>query len=98
MVRHIKRIAIQILGWLFVLLGIAGLVLPVLQGILFLMIGFYLLSREYHWAQRWMEKLQSPLSRGISTGAILAGAAGTEPHDGSPGTRSRSLQRVEWWL
>lgn len=33
------------LGWVFVLLGVAGLFLPVLQGILFLVIGTILLSR-----------------------------------------------------
>ena len=34
------------LGWALVLLGIAGLFLPVLQGILFLCIGLVLLSRR----------------------------------------------------
>ncbi len=32
------------LGWIFLLLGVAGLFLPVLQGILFLLVGVYLLS------------------------------------------------------
>ncbi|MGE0406282.1 MAG: PGPGW domain-containing protein [Candidatus Korobacteraceae bacterium] len=59
MVSRLQRIALQVLGWLFVLLGIAGLVLPILQGILFLMIGLYLLSREYPWAQRMLERLQN---------------------------------------
>jgi uncharacterized membrane protein YbaN (DUF454 family) len=39
-----KRLALLGAGWLFVLLGIAGLFLPILQGILFLLIGIYLLS------------------------------------------------------
>lgn len=34
------------LGWFFILLGIAGLFLPVLQGVLFLCIGLILLSRR----------------------------------------------------
>src|SRR5581483_6858491 len=59
MIHHAKRVGVQILGWIFVILGIAGLVLPVLQGILFLMIGLYLLSREYHWARRWTEALHT---------------------------------------
>jgi len=47
-----KRIAIIITGWFFIALGIAGLFLPVLQGILFLLIGMVILSTEYHWARR----------------------------------------------
>jgi hypothetical protein len=58
MFRHAKRVAIQVAGWIFVLLGIIGLFLPVLQGILFLMIGLYLLSHEYAWAERWRQKLR----------------------------------------
>ena len=37
-------------------LGVAGLFLPVLQGILFLMIGLVILSAEYHWARRLVAK------------------------------------------
>jgi uncharacterized membrane protein YbaN (DUF454 family) len=33
---QIKRVAMLVVGWAFILLGIAGLFLPVLQGILFL--------------------------------------------------------------
>ena len=41
-----KRVFIYILGWGFILLGIVGLFLPVLQGILFLLIGLLILSKE----------------------------------------------------
>ena len=34
------------LGWIFIFLGILGLFLPILQGILFLAIGFIVLSRR----------------------------------------------------
>jgi len=46
MPRLVKHYALLGLGWLFILLGIAGLFLPVLQGILFLCIGLILLSRR----------------------------------------------------
>jgi len=42
--RSIKHVAIFGLGWLFIALGVLGLFLPVLQGILFLLIGVSLLS------------------------------------------------------
>lgn len=53
-----KRWLILLTGWGFVLLGIAGLVLPILQGVLFLVTGLVILSSEYVWAQRVLEKLQ----------------------------------------
>jgi uncharacterized protein len=43
---NFRRILILSAGWLFIVLGVLGLFLPFLQGILFLMIGLYLLSLE----------------------------------------------------
>jgi uncharacterized membrane protein YbaN (DUF454 family) len=53
----VKRVLVEISGWAFVVLGIAGLFLPVLQGILFLLVGLTILSLEHHWARRWIAKL-----------------------------------------
>jgi uncharacterized membrane protein YbaN (DUF454 family) len=53
---RLKRLGILVSGWLFVVLGVAGLVLPILQGVLFLFIGFYLLSLELPWAKRLMNR------------------------------------------
>ena len=59
MTAQIRRIAILILAWLFILLGIAGLFLPFLQGILFLLVGVLLLSRESEWARRHLDRLRA---------------------------------------
>jgi uncharacterized protein len=53
-----KRVLLIVTGWLFILLGIAGLFLPVLQGILFLVIGLLILSREYSWARNLLERFE----------------------------------------
>lgn len=53
----IKRIAVLALGWLFIALGIAGLFLPILQGVLFLLIGLFILSSEYIWAHKLLTRL-----------------------------------------
>ena len=53
----------MIVGWTFIALGIAGLFLPVLQGILFLMIGLIILSSEYAWAHNVLEKLRERFPR-----------------------------------
>lgn len=54
-----KRIAGIVAGWTFIVLGVAGLFLPFLQGILFLAIGFLILSTEYHWARRLVVRLRT---------------------------------------
>jgi uncharacterized membrane protein YbaN (DUF454 family) len=53
-----KRILLLIVGWGFIVLGIAGLFLPILQGILFLLIGLIILSSEYAWAHHLLRKLR----------------------------------------
>lgn len=53
-----KRYIIVGLGWLFIVLGLAGIVLPGLQGILFLLIGLGFLAEEYHWARKLLNTLK----------------------------------------
>jgi uncharacterized protein len=55
----LKRLAIYWAGWGFILLGIAGLFLPILQGILFLLIGLALLSNTSPWAARLLLRLRN---------------------------------------
>jgi len=57
--KTIKRYLIIILGWIFLILGVLGLFLPLLQGILFIIIGLYLLSRHQPWAGRWLERVKN---------------------------------------
>lgn len=54
-----KRVAVLVAGWAFILLGIAGLFLPVLQGILFLLVGLIILSSEYVWAHKLLMRLKA---------------------------------------
>jgi uncharacterized protein len=55
---YTKRILILIVGWAFILLGIVGLFLPILQGVLFLLVGLIILSSEYVWAHRLLTRLR----------------------------------------
>jgi Ca2+-transporting ATPase len=57
--KMVKRVLMIVAGWAFLALGIVGLFLPVLQGILFIMIGLGILSTEYAWAHRWILKLKN---------------------------------------
>ena len=44
-----------------IVLGLLGLVLPIIPGWVFLIPGLILLSREFHWARRLLEWLKHRL-------------------------------------
>jgi len=53
----LKRVLLLVAGWMFLVLGAAGLVLPVLPGVVFVLLGLSFLSLEYAWARRWSSHL-----------------------------------------
>jgi uncharacterized membrane protein YbaN (DUF454 family) len=79
--RHFLR---HLLGWGLVLLGIIGLILPIMPGWIFLIPGLVILSDYFPWARRltewakrkahWMEK------RGDNTGGSEARRDGPGDH------------------
>ena len=56
MERQIKRIVVLLIGWLLIAFGVVGLFLPILQGVLFIMLGLLVLSRESKTARRWLQR------------------------------------------
>ncbi|MBD3855240.1 MAG: DUF454 family protein [Acidobacteria bacterium] len=56
MERQIKRIAVLVIGWLLIAFGVVGLFLPILQGVLFILLGLLVLSRESETAHRWLQR------------------------------------------
>ncbi|HOD34470.1 MAG TPA: PGPGW domain-containing protein [Syntrophales bacterium] len=54
-----KKVWRYIIGWFFVVLGIIGCFLPILQGILFMAIGFLILAPEVPFIQRLLLKMRS---------------------------------------
>lgn len=53
-----KGFFLEIGGWAFIVVGLAGLFLPILPGLLFLLIGLVILSARHHWAKRWIVRLR----------------------------------------
>lgn len=76
MKQTVKRVAMIVLGWAFIVLGVIGLFLPIMQGILFLIIGLTILSTEYVWAHHLLAKLRARFPR-IATYSDLARAKAT---------------------
>jgi uncharacterized membrane protein YbaN (DUF454 family) len=53
-----NKLFVLLVGWSFIVLGLVGLFLPGLQGILLLLVGLFILSSEYAWAHRLLEKIR----------------------------------------
>jgi hypothetical protein len=62
-----KRVAMEALGWILVLAGIAALVLPG-PGLLGLFAGLYLLSQQYDWAERRVEPVKRAALKAAADG------------------------------
>lgn len=54
---NLKRSIVRLAGWSLVGLGVLGLLLPVLPGVLLLLAGVSMLSSEYVWAHRILQRL-----------------------------------------
>ena len=61
--RHTKRVICDLIGIFFIVIGIAGLFLPFLQGILFILIGLYFLSLHNMWIHRHLHALKHKHSK-----------------------------------
>ena len=85
----------QVLGWIFIILGLLGLVLPVLQGVLFLVIGIALVGRR-NWAIRWSSiRLKLFLRRWAALQTPLVGPLGRLALRGQQ-ELSRQRRRMHW--
>lgn len=56
MKRQIKRLVVLVIGWLLIAFGVVGLFLPILQGVLFIMLGLLVLSGESETAHGWLQR------------------------------------------
>jgi hypothetical protein len=55
---RVKIILWQALGYAFLVLGVLGMFLPILQGFLFLFVGLIILARHAPWAERLLSYLR----------------------------------------
>lgn len=53
-----KRTLVYVIGWAFIVLGVVGLFLPILQGFLFLLIGLLVLSKESTLAKNLLNRIE----------------------------------------
>jgi hypothetical protein len=60
---RLKVVLWQALGYGFLVLGVLGMFLPILQGFLFLAIGLIILARHAPWAERLLDYLRQKSPR-----------------------------------
>ncbi|MDI6911546.1 PGPGW domain-containing protein [Nocardioides sp.] len=63
----VRRVAVEVLGWVLVVAGVAALVLPG-PGLLMIFAGLVVLSQEYEWAERRLEPVKIRALRGAAEG------------------------------
>lgn len=67
MIAATKRIAVEFIGWLLVLAGIAALVLPG-PGLLMIFGGMAILSQQYEWAEKRLAPIKYRALKGAAEG------------------------------
>ena len=64
---HVRRIVLEVVGWILVVAGIAALVLPG-PGLLMLFAGLVVLSQQYEWAERRLDPVERMAKRAAAEG------------------------------
>jgi hypothetical protein len=86
----------QVLGWIFILLGLVGLVLPLLQGVIFLVIGIALVGRRNRLIRWASVSFKLFLRRWAALPTPLIGPLGRMALRGQQ-ELSRQRRRLHWW-
>lgn len=94
--RRVWPVLRQVLGWFFIVLGLLGIVLPVLQGVLFLMIGIALVGRR-NVVIRWAAvRFKQFVRRWAALDTPLVGWLGRLALQAQQET-SRRRRQIHWW-
>jgi hypothetical protein len=86
----------QILGWIFIVLGLLGMVLPILQGVLFLVIGIALVGRRNWLIRRVSVSYKLFLRSWAKRSTPLIGPLGRLALRAQQEV-SRQRRRLHWW-
>ena len=61
-----KKVGFVVSGWIIITLGIAGLALPFVPGLVFILLGLVILSSQYIWAQRMLGWLRGKFPKAVN--------------------------------
>ncbi|WP_036518475.1 PGPGW domain-containing protein [Nocardioides sp. J54] len=96
-----KRVALEVLGWVLLLAGVAALVLPG-PGLLLMAAGLAILSQQYTWAERLLEPVLLRALRAAAEGVetwprILMSTAGALALGGFGALWLVGPDAPSWW-
>jgi uncharacterized membrane protein YbaN (DUF454 family) len=63
--RAMRNVGFTVSGWMIICLGIAGLALPFVPGVVFILLGLVILSSQYVWAQRMLGWLRRKFPKAV---------------------------------
>ena len=61
-----KKVGFTVSGWIVICLGIAGLALPFIPGVVFILLGLVILSSQYVWAHRMVTWLRRKFPKAVN--------------------------------
>ncbi len=83
--RPVRRAIVIVIGGTLLLLAIAGMVLPIMPGVIFVPFALAILAVEFAWAARWLKKLKKTAGNvGQRVRSGMGRAAASPPAAGAP--------------
>jgi len=97
--RHARRVVVLVIGGTVVLLGLVGMMLPIMPGFIFIPLGLAILATEFVWAKRWLRQVKQKSRQvwdGVTGATHTPDAGRAAPHpvrseshaDSSPGRQN----------
>lgn len=85
-----------VLGWFFIVIGLIGMPMPIVNGLIFLMLGLLLVGPRNRIVRWWRVRIKLVLRWWAALPHPLLGWAGRLA-DRSARQVSRSTRRLHWW-
>lgn len=83
----------KVAGWSLLAVGVAGLILPLLNGTVFLLLGLFVLRDQHGWSRRWLDWCDRRWPGQMGRLEALEAKAAVRFHDSSRWLR-RKLRRA----
>jgi hypothetical protein len=84
--RSARRIGVTVGGFVLLIVGLAGLVLPILPGIPLIIAGLALLASEYAWARRALERARVRAMQAVNKVRRAGGGSDGDSAESSDGS------------
>ena len=94
--KPVQPVAVIALGWALILLGIVGVVLPVVPGAVLIGVGVLIVNPQGTWLRRILEKCRVRVPVRPSSGASPLRATVTKASFGSIGPMLDRSSKVRW--